>query len=159
MRNENALTNSGVVVKRSILEQVGGLSEGFLTCVEDFDLWLKISRVTEKFTYIPNTLGAYWLGNGKVSEPSRIIADRTKFVYHKYFNFLKEDDRKQSEMVLCYLLGRIKRILGLWKEALEFFKVSVKSENMKFKLRSICWILLLNFFIKAREVKKCMLKR
>jgi len=153
MRNENALTNSGVVVRKSILEEVGGLNEGFLTCVEDFDLWLKISRVTEKFTYIPKTLGIYWLGSGKVSEPSERIAERTEFVYNKYFNFLKDEDRRQSEAVLCYLLGRIKRIMGLEKEALKFFKISVKSKNLKFKIRSIYWILLLNCFIKARMLK------
>jgi len=47
MTNGNALSNSSVVVKKEIVNSVGGLNEDrSLFAVEDFDLWLKISRVT-----------------------------------------------------------------------------------------------------------------
>ena len=54
---KNCLTPSAAIVKRNILEKVGGFSEdiAFITS-EDFDLWLKISRVNAKivFLILPN---------------------------------------------------------------------------------------------------------
>lgn len=144
MKNGNALINSSVTVKKSIIDLVGGLTEGFLTCVEDFDLWLKISRVTENFFYIPKSLGAYWIGGCKVSTPSQKIIERMEFVYYKYLDFLKEDEKRESEMVMHYFLGRIRQQMGNFEEALKLFKISIKSKNLKFKSRSACWIILLS---------------
>ncbi len=64
MLNNNALPNSSVVVRKGILEQVGGMTEDKkLVSTEDFDCWLKIARVTKRFLYIPRTLGVYALGS------------------------------------------------------------------------------------------------
>lgn len=63
MLNNNALFNSSVVVKKNVLEQVGGLTEDpNLISVEDLDCWLKIAKQGKKFFYLPEVLGAYWLG-------------------------------------------------------------------------------------------------
>ncbi|HDY87037.1 MAG TPA: glycosyltransferase, partial [bacterium] len=63
MKNSNVLANSSVVVRKSIIDKVGGLTEDKrFFAAEDFDLWLKISRVTDRFLYIPKSLGAYWIG-------------------------------------------------------------------------------------------------
>ena len=46
----NALTNSSVVVKKKLLEKIGGLSEDYeMISWEDYDCWLKISQHTERF--------------------------------------------------------------------------------------------------------------
>lgn len=144
----NALINSSVVVKKDILDQVGGFSEGFLTCVEDFDLWLKLARVTEKFKYIPKPLGAYWIDAGNVSAPSAKIIERMVFVYDKYLPYLHKSERQEAAFTLSYLLGRINQRMGLFDEALKLFKASVKTRNLNFKVRSLCWIFLIKFFLK-----------
>lgn len=146
LKNENALITSSVVVKKSILKQVGSFTEGFLNCVEDFDLWLKIARATEKFTYIPKSLGAYWIDCRNISEPSEKIIMRMNFVYNKYIFFLEKDAKIQAQMLHAYLIGRIKQRMGLVGEALKFFKMSVKSKNMKIRIRSIIWIIFLSVF-------------
>jgi glycosyltransferase involved in cell wall biosynthesis len=65
MLNGNALLGSSVVVKKSILERVGGMAEEKkLITFEDFDCWLKIAKITKKFLYLPESLGAYSMGAG-----------------------------------------------------------------------------------------------
>ncbi len=154
MMNGNALTTSGVVARKGVVKQVGAITEGFLTCVEDFDLWLKIARVTDKFSYIPKSLGAYWMGKGSVSEPSDKVVMRTSFVYEKYLTFLKGDDRKRSEAFLKYLLGRIKQKAGMPADSLKFFKQSASSKDTGIKIKSIVWILFLGIFHKFIKITK-----
>ena len=56
------------MVRREKINAVGDISEDpDLISAEDFDLWLKIARVSEKFKLIPQTLGYYWVGGGNIS--------------------------------------------------------------------------------------------
>lgn len=80
LTNGNALTNSSVVVRREILERVGGFSEDpALIACEDYDAWLRIARVTERFERIDEPLGFYWLGGGALTSPRRIISYLERF--------------------------------------------------------------------------------
>jgi len=73
--NGNAIDNSSVMVRRGLLEQIGGFSEDpSLISVEDYDAWLRIARMTERFVRIRRTLGYYWAGGGNISRPERTIA-------------------------------------------------------------------------------------
>jgi len=70
----NALTNSSVVTRTSLLRAIGGLSEDqALIATEDFDSWLRIAEITERFERIPSTLGYYWAGGGTMSNPARVL--------------------------------------------------------------------------------------
>jgi len=141
MTKTNALINSSVVVRKAIIDQVGGFAEGFLTCVEDFDLWLRIAQVTEKFKYIPKSLGAYWIDSESVSAPSVKIIERMNFVYDKHLNYLDDADRKEAVLTRDYLLGRVNHRMGLLDEALRLFSESSKTKNFNFKLRSLFWLI------------------
>lgn len=57
----NSLSPSAVVFRKSLFDTVGGFDESpELNTVEDYDFWLRISRVG-KITYINATLGSYVL--------------------------------------------------------------------------------------------------
>ena len=74
LANGNALPNSSVVVRRELLQQVGGLcEEPSLIALEDFDTWLRIATLTDRFAYIPQVLGYYWLGGGNMTNPRRTL--------------------------------------------------------------------------------------
>lgn len=80
----NHLQTSSVVVKKSLLELVNGMSEkAEMRAWEDFDTWLEISKYTDKFFKINQKLGYYWNGGGNVSNPSlkldNLIAFEEKF--------------------------------------------------------------------------------
>jgi glycosyltransferase involved in cell wall biosynthesis len=70
----NALTNSSVVVRRSLLLDIGGLSEDpGLIAWEDYDCWLRLAKVTERFRRLREPLGWYWVGGGNLTSPTRTI--------------------------------------------------------------------------------------
>ena len=56
----NAIGNSSVLVRRNILIKVGGINENKnMVAAEDFNTWLKIAKVTDKFKYLNKKLGFY----------------------------------------------------------------------------------------------------
>ena len=70
----NGLLNSSVVVRKCFLIEIGGASEDLdLLGFEDFDTWLRISRLTDKFKRIPLALGYYWQGGGNISSEDKYI--------------------------------------------------------------------------------------
>ncbi len=140
----NALSNSSVVARKDIIESVGGLSEDkSLVASEDFDLWLRMSRVTERFHYIPQSLGTYWMGNENVSTISEKGIARIEAVYDRHIGFLSGEDRQQAEIFKSYLIGRIMQKLGLDDDALKFYKIAIRIKNIEYKLRTVCCILCL----------------
>lgn len=142
MTQTNTLFPSAVVVKKSLLEKAGGFTEE--DTFEDFDLWLRLSRLTDKFYYIPEALGAYFLSDENRSGASERAIEQVSFVYRKYFKFLNKDDYNQAEAIMYYLLGRIKQRMGLHREARGFFGRAFKIKSLNFKLRAICWLTLLS---------------
>lgn len=143
MTNENALITSSVITTKTILKRCDGFNEENFTCVEDFDLWLRIAQITQKFTYIPRALGAYWIDSHSVSAPSEKIAERIQFVYEKFSHYLNSSEKKQALAVMNYLLARTNQRMGRLDRATFLFRKSLQSTNMKFKIRSFLWILLL----------------
>ena len=144
MVNGNALANSGVAIKRNIIDQVGGLCEDrALVAAEDTDLWLRISRITNKFKYIPKSLGGYFLWEGNATEVSEKQILRVKELSDRHVSFLSAEDRSRHELLLSYVLGRVKQRMGLLNDALGFLKISMRSSNIKLKFKSAFFISLI----------------
>ncbi len=138
MKHSNVLANSSVVIRKSIIDKVGGLTEDkrfFAT--EDFDLWLKISRITDRFLYIPKSLGAYWIGENNITEVSEKQIKRLKAIYDKYLNLLSDRDRESAVIKMSYLFGRYKHKIGSLDEAFQYYKISVKSKILEERLKSL----------------------
>ena len=56
----NCLSTSATIVRRDILNKVGGFSEdSTFTTAEDYELWLKISQITSSFIFVDEILGEY----------------------------------------------------------------------------------------------------
>lgn len=95
--NGNALTNSSVVMRKSLLDAVGGFREDKeLIAAEDYEAWVRISKVTEKFVRIPKTLGYYWAGGtANISNPQRVIRSLDAFeaLYRDSINELGKSGR------------------------------------------------------------------
>lgn len=85
----NALLNSSVVVKKEVIIKAGCISEEKdKVSWEDFDCWLRISKITNKFLYINEPLGYYWIGGGNISSPDNVISNTTSIekYYKNFFN-------------------------------------------------------------------------
>ena len=83
LENGNAIPNSSVVVKRSLLMKINLISENLdLIGWEDFDCWLRLSLQSKKFKLINKTLGFYWLGDNNMSNPKRTIENLNSFEHY-----------------------------------------------------------------------------
>lgn len=144
MVNGYAICNSSVVVRKRVVIEAGGFSEDkSLIAVEDFDLWLKIARLTERFTYIPSSLGAYWCGEDSITDVSDRQIKRIRAVFANHECYLSNDAREQSELLVCFISAKIKQQMGLFDEALNLFRVTAKMRHLRFRLNSLVMILLL----------------
>ena len=143
MINANAIANSGAIVKKEILLEVGGLSEDVeLKAVEDYDLWLRISRVTDSFLLIPEYLGGYLVSGINSSNISSDMIDKIDAVYNKNVSYLNDGLKKQAYYTKEYTKGRYLFSLGNYSSALNSFLKSRLSKRIEFKTKSYIMILL-----------------
>ncbi len=143
MINANAISNSSVVVKKNILLKAGNLSEDVkLKAVEDYDLWLRISRVTDSFLLIPEYLGGYLVSGINSSNISSDMIDKIDAVYNKNVSYLNDGLKKQAYYTKEYTKGRYLFSLGIYSSALNSFLKSRLSKRIEFKTKSYIMIFL-----------------
>ncbi len=112
LENGNALSTSSVVLRRELLLKVNGFSEERgLIAWEDYDAWLRIARLTERFKRINQTLGYYWSGGGNISTPRRLIDNLAQF-RERYGTQAAAATRTRMPAWYYYLLGRAHYQLG-----------------------------------------------
>lgn len=76
----NTLGNSSVVVRKTILDGIGGLSEDReLVTWEDYDAWIRIAQLTERIHFIDSCLGYCWRGGGNALNASRTLKNIEAF--------------------------------------------------------------------------------
>ena len=103
----NQIQTSSVIVKKTLVEDVGLLSEDpNLFAVEDYDLWLRISQKTNKFKYLNETLGGYWVDDKNNSTASRKSIERIKFLYNKHIPSLSQKKHQSAKALLNYIVTR-----------------------------------------------------
>jgi glycosyltransferase involved in cell wall biosynthesis len=138
--NGNAISNSSVVVNKNILLKINGISEDReLILVEDYDCWLKISKIDNKFCFIPKSLGAYWIGNNASAASERAI-NADMFVFNKYINLLNEEERKLANINLSYRLGRFYYGMKKFDSAIFNFKIAIRNKLLKRKIQCVKYI-------------------
>ena len=116
----NALVNSGVVVRRSALLATGGLSEDpRVVSWEDYECWLRLARVTQRFHRIGAALGFYWAGGGNLTAPSRTLRNLTA-LREMYFAARSRDSDLPGWY--HYSLGRAHCQLGAYTEAVHHLR-------------------------------------
>ena len=90
IKNGNDIIQSSVVVKKKLIKKVGCFSESKnLIASEDFDLWLKISLITNKFNRINRCLGKYFIPENKKEKHNRFINNIKNFK-KKYKSFINK---------------------------------------------------------------------
>lgn len=154
MTGWNALHTSTVCVRKSILDKVGGFSEDkTLIAIEDFDLWLRISRVTDRFTHISRLLGAYWDAGGNISSFSTASIEREALVHTCYVGYLVPEERTEAEKMLFYRKGIILWHLGNNYESRKMFCNALGSNRFRTWLLAPLWIAVTLFIYRTKSRK------
>jgi glycosyltransferase involved in cell wall biosynthesis len=128
MENGAAIVNSSVVVRRELLVAIGGFSEDtMLAASEDYDAWLRIAHLTERFTRLERTLGFYWAGGGNISSPQKTIRNLQRL---RELHFASNPRWRDGSIPSWqhYLLGRAHYRLGSHRLALGHLGKAVRGE-------------------------------
>ena len=115
--NGNGVCNVSSVVRKTVLDVIGGQSEERdLIGVEDYDTWLRIAKVTERFHRIPHTLGYYWSGGGNITSTDRSVR-QLEALERRYASALEAIDGKGASYGPHYTKGRVCYRAGLFAMA------------------------------------------
>ncbi len=136
--NGNGILNSSVVVKKSILVDAGMLTENIDKITwEDFDCWIKISLVTDKFIYLRKCLGYYWAAGGNMSNPERDLLN-AKAIYSSYLS----DKILIKPSWLIFSEGKALVKIGKIREGIKIFnQVTLANYSIKKVIKSKLLIL------------------
>jgi glycosyltransferase involved in cell wall biosynthesis len=117
----NFIPNSSVIIKKSTLLNIGGISEDVrLRGIEDYDAWLRVAEAGGKFKFINKCLGTYWFSSTSLSviTKERIIAEKFLYKSHRKHYLLF---KSQARAAHFYKLGTLFLSLGNKKMALKHF--------------------------------------
>ena len=129
--NGNPIANSSVVIKKTIIDAVGEITEDRnLIAIEDFDYWIRITYFTNRFYYIQEPLGYYWIGSNISQKLSHI--KKEEYFFNKHAPQLTIVDQKTAQKVLFYRIARLYHINEEYRNALRSY---VKSITIKARIK------------------------
>lgn len=144
--NGNTVANSSVVVRKKLLDEVGGIDENKkMIATEDFNVWLRIAKITDAFFYIPNSLGYYMLHKHGISRKDMSISYQCAVA--NFIGQLSDAQREAVKGFLAYMSGRYHFINGEYDKATDKLKYCFKaSANFRIRLRVVYMLISIVFF-------------
>jgi len=144
IKNGNAIGNSSVVVRKDILDKIGGISENNkMVASEDFNTWLRIAQITDKFKYIQNKLG-YYLVHDK-SAQKRDLSIPHREAVSEFIELFDEKQKLNLEVKLKYMSGNYNILNKNYSKAKKDFLFVYKNSGINLKLRSLLKTILIIF--------------
>ena len=136
------------MIRKSCFEKVGLFDESLTSC-QDWDMWKRISDHYE-FDFVPEILAiGYQHGKQISSDFSSMIPGRTQMVEKHLTEF-----RRHPEILVIHLkrLGKMHCINGTWKEAIHWFRETLKVNSLEiFKIAAWCVFELPRVKLSSRE--------
>lgn len=121
-----SIPNSSVIVRKNLLQKIGGISERRdLIALEDYDCWIRLSRLTKNFFRIPECLGYYWTGGGNLTTATSTQENRLKALYKTYVPELQPADQHRAKGFLAYRIGRISDLRSDHKTAVKNMMIAL----------------------------------
>ena len=139
LNNHPEMPNSSIVVRTVLLRQIGGESEDpDLIAAEDYECLLRISKVTERFVYIPIVLGFYWMeGHEHISNAKRSLVNLKRLASLYITPYIKEH-HSSFPIWWQYSFSRAMYLTGEKAEARRILK--------QLRKRSLPWFMLLKVY-------------
>jgi glycosyltransferase involved in cell wall biosynthesis len=121
----NCIGNSSVVVRKSLLEQIGGLNESpEVIAAEDYNTWLRIAQLTDQFLYLPRRLGYYFIHDQGMSQKDMSIPAR--HAVDEFISMLSASQRLKLEANFRYTTGRFNYLAGNYSDIKEDLLFAMK---------------------------------
>ena len=140
--NGNALINSSVLIRSSLLKQVGGISErAELIASEDYNTWLRVAKLTEKFIYLPERLGFYFYHAQSISKKD--MSKPSREAVAEFRPLLSKKEHKILDTKLRFMKARFNFSANIYTESREDFLFCVKNGNFNMKIKSTIFVILI----------------
>ena len=135
LKDGNKIETSSVIVRREIITKLGGFFESkSLSGSEDYDMWFRISSITNKFCVINNNLG--YLTYGEDNNSNEIKLKKALKIIIPRFEKLCIN-KKSKPTYLYYLACSLYIRSGNFINALRFFKLLLVNDQRFVKLIKI----------------------
>lgn len=133
----HAINTSSVLVRKKLMKKINGFSEDRdLIAAEDFDAWLRLATLTNRFHRIPECLGYYEVGNNNLSNPYRTIIN-LKRICEIYSAAIDESGNKKPYWI-SYTLGlSYFKIRNYRKSVAIFLEINFLKNHIYFFIRRL----------------------
>jgi len=149
--NGNALNNSSVIVRKNIVDKVGGLVESKeMIAAEDYNLWLKISKVTNKFLYIPEILGEYFVGDNNISSKNMYFC--SKYASKDFERYLKDNEKIKYYSRLSYLQARYLYLNNDYDLSRKYLYEVLKVGSINLRIKAMYMFIFLNVKVYFKQL-------
>lgn len=137
----NAIGNSSVLVRRDILIKVGGINENKnMVAAEDFNTWLKIAKVTDKFKYLNKKLGFYLVHDTSAQKKDLSISHRE--AVKEFLDLFNNKQKVNYEVKLRYMSASYNVQNNNFTRAKKDFMFVLKNGPYNLRLRSLIKIII-----------------
>lgn len=134
--NGNVIGISTVVVRKKILLKIGGFNENInMAPCADYNTWLKITRITENFLYLPKNLGYYNIDQYNMSNQDMTVSKR--LAVKEFLTYLTKKQRERLDAKFNYLSGSFNYKKKNFEKSINHFLVSLKNGSLIIKLKSL----------------------
>lgn len=142
--NGNTIATSSVVVRKRCILEIGGMNESQeLIGTEDYNTWLRISRISDRFTLIPKYLGAYRSHTLNLSKQN--IFKPPSCAVNEFLSLLTDHERFLLNLNHSYTAIRTKFINRNYRGLrFELYKL-IRRGTYLYKLKSLFMLLVLLF--------------
>lgn len=135
MINGNTIATSSVVVRKSILSEVKGMNESKdLFGIEDFNTWLKISRITDGFKFINQELGFYRVHSSNISHAKKFTLPIE--AYKEFLYLLSDKELRAMQHNYNYAFTRLNYVNGNYSNIRKDLMVLIKHGGVLNRLKS-----------------------
>lgn len=139
----NVIPNSSVVVRKSFLNAIGGISEDEnLIAAEDYHTWLQIAQLTNQFFYLPEKLGFYTNHIHGTSRKNMSVPGW--FAIKDFLYTLSDLETNTAKANLKYSSGRFNYLNGNINLAKSEFIFTLKHGLFPLKFKSFIMLILIS---------------
>jgi glycosyltransferase involved in cell wall biosynthesis len=132
----NTINLSSAVVRKSILERVNYFNKSInMRASEDYNLWLKISQISDNFLYLPKKLGYYSIHKKNISHQDMSIP--RFFAIKEFLYLLSEDEKIKLEAKLKYNSGYYYYQKKNYEKAKKNFYFAIKYSDNFIKIKAL----------------------
>lgn len=154
--NGNTIATSSVVVRKRCILEIGGMDESQeLIGTEDYNTWLRISKISDRFTLVPKYLGAYRLHTSNLSKEGEFSPPYA--ATREFLPLLSNREKELLDLNYFYTGIRVKfrnkKFKGLKSDLITLFRKGTFLNKVK-SLLFLVWLLLISCRIEGQKIPK-----